>query len=240
MPQDETSLRRLSSLSLIALVNVVFTASVTVGSVAAAEKPKPPIKLSKKVQTVIDRVERQCRERPVYMIGPAKAKRLAELVRERKPKRVVECGSAIGYSGLWIASQLETIGAGKLITIEFNPDRAKEAKRNFAEAGLADYVDVRVGDAREVVKRIDGPVDFVFIDCGYSNYLPCLTGLEDELSDGAIVVADNVGIGASGMKDFLDYVRKKYRSRTEWFDLDVPWAKRDAMEITLVGKDAGD
>ncbi len=240
MHQDVTSLRGLSLLLLSALVNVVFTASGTVGSATAAEKPKPPIKMSKKVQTVIDRVERQCRERPVYMIGPAKAQRLAELVRERKPKRVVECGSAIGYSGLWIASQLETIGAGKLITIEFDPDRAKEAKRNFAEAGLADYVDVRVGDAREVVKKIDGPIDFVFIDCGYSNYRPCLAGLEDELSDDAIVVADNVGIGASGMKDFLGYVRKKYRSRTEWFDLDLPWAKRDAMEITLVGKDAGD
>ena len=66
---------------------------------------------------MIDRVERECRERPVYMIGSAKAKRLAELVRQKRPKRVVECGTAIGYSGLWIASQLETVGAGKLITI---------------------------------------------------------------------------------------------------------------------------
>jgi predicted O-methyltransferase YrrM len=169
------------------------------------------------------------------MIGSAKAKRLAELVRQKKPKRVVECGTAIGYSGLWIASQLKTVGSGKLITIEIDPARAKQAKRNFAEAGLADFVEVKVGNAREVVKQVDGPIDFVFIDCGYSNYLPCLTGLEDELADGAIVVADNVGIGASGMKDFLDYVRKEYRSRTEWFALDLPWAKRDAMEITVIG-----
>jgi len=235
MHHDTTFSRFLSLLLLAASVNIILAA----GS-AAADKTEAPVTLNNKVQAVIDRVERQCRERHVYMIGPAKAKRLAELVRRKKPKQVVECGTAIGYSGLWIASQLETIGAGKLITIEFNPERAEEAKRNFAEAGLADYVEVRNGDARKVVKEIDGPIDFVFIDCGYSNYQPCLTGLEDELADGAILVADNVGIGANGMKAYLDYVRKKYRSRTEWFDLNLPWAKRDAMEITIVGSTAND
>jgi len=196
-------------------------------------------KPSKKVQAVIDRVERECRERTVYMIGPAKAKRLAELVRERRPRRVVECGTAIGYSGLWIASQLKAIGAGKLVTIEIDASRAREAKRNFAAAGLADYVEVKTGNAREVVKQVDGPIDFVFIDCGYSNYHPCLTGLEEKLSDGAVVVADNVGIGASGMKDYLDHVRTNYRSHTEWFDLDLSWAKRDAMEISVVRSPSG-
>ncbi len=221
-------------------VNVVFLAAITTEPAAGAEKSKSTVKLSKKVQTVIDRVERECREGPVYMIGAAKAKRLAELVRQRKPKRVVECGTAIGYSGLWIASQLKANGGGKLITIEIDPERSKRAKQNFDEAGLADYAEFRVGNAREVVKQIDGPIDFVFIDCGYSNYLPCLTGLEDELTDTAMIVADNVGIGSTGMKDFLDYVRKKHSSRTEWFDLDLPWAKRDAMEITVVGSNGGD
>lgn len=203
-------------------------------SEATAGEPMTAAKPSDTVQAVIDRVERECRERTVYMIGPEKAKRLAELVRERKPRRVVECGTAIGYSGLWIASQLQTIGAGKLITIEIDANRAREAKQNFAAAGLADYVDGRTGNAREVVKQIDGPIDFVFIDCGYSNYYPCLTGLEDELSDGAVIVADNVGIGGSGMKDYLDHVRTKYRSHTEWFELDLAWAKRDAFEISVV------
>jgi predicted O-methyltransferase YrrM len=203
-------------------------------SQSVAGERSPAAKPSKKVQAVIDRVERECRERTVYMIGPAKAKRLAELVRERKPRRVVECGTAIGYSGLWITSQLQAIGAGELVTIEIDAGRARKAKQNFADAGLADFVEVKTGNACEVVKQVDGPIDFVFIDCGYSNYYPCLKGLEEKLSDGAVVVADNVGIGASGMKGYLDYVRTKYRSHTEWFDLDLTWAKRDAMEITVV------
>ena len=168
------------------------------------------------------------------MIGPAKAKRLAELVRRKKPRRVVECGTAIGYSGLWIARELKAHGQGKLITIEIDPQRARQAREHFEKAGLAEFVELNVGDARAVVKKLHGPFDFAFIDCNYSNYYPCLVGLEDKLAPGAVLVADNVGIGAAGMSEYLERVRSRYQSRTEWFDLDLPWAKKDAMEITIL------
>jgi len=186
------------------------------------------------VQPVIDEVEKTCVEKTIFMIGRKKAERLAELVRQQKPERVVECGTAIGYSGLWIARELKRAGKGRLVTIEINPDLAKQAERNFGRAGLAEFVEVRVGDATKVTKEIEGPVDFAFIDCGYGNYHPILVNLEGKLRPGATVVADNVGIGERGMKDYLDAVRAKYDSRTEWFDLDLPWAKRDAMEVTIV------
>ena len=93
-----------------------------------------------------------------------------------------------------------------------------------------------MGDARKLVREITGPVDFLFIDCDYSNYRPCLAGIEDRLTNGAVVVADNVGIGAAGMRDYLNHVRSKYGSKTEWFDIDLPWGKRDAMEVTIVKK----
>jgi predicted O-methyltransferase YrrM len=168
------------------------------------------------------------------MIGPAKAKRLAELVRQRKPQRIVECGTAIGYSGLWMARELKALGRGKLVTIEISASRAERAKENFRAAGLQDYVEVIVGDAREAVNTVEGPVDFALLDCGYSNYHPCLKGLRPKLSPEAVVVADNVGIGGGGLKDYLDAVRTQFDSRTEWFDLDLAWAKRDAMEITTI------
>ena len=186
------------------------------------------------VQRVIQEVDKLCREKTVYMIGPKKAKRLAELVRKKKPKVVVECGTAIGYSGLWIARELKAAGRGKLITIEIDADRAKQAQANFERAGLADVIEVRIGDARQLTSKIEGTVDFLFIDCNYSNYYPCFRGIENRLAAGAVVVADNVGIGASGMKDYLDHVRSQYRSKTEWFDIDLPWGKRDAMEVTMI------
>jgi len=188
------------------------------------------------IQAVIEDVEETCSKRPVFMVGPVKAQRLAELVRQAKPKRVVECGTAIGYSGLWIARELRKAGQGHLITIEIVPANAREAEANFRRAGLEKFVTVKVGDARKVVKEIEGPIDFLFLDCGYSNYHPCFVAAEGKLSPGATVVADNAGIGSGSMDDYFKLVRGKYQSRTEWFDLKLPWATRDAMEVTVIAR----
>jgi glycerophosphoryl diester phosphodiesterase len=186
-----------------------------------------------KIDPVITELDKVCRERTIFMIGPEKGKRLAELVRTKKPKLVVECGTAIGYSGLWIARELKTLGTGKLITIEIDEKRAKEAEANFKRAGVGDIVTVKIGDASKVLREIVGPVDFLFVDCNFENYLPCFVAAEDKLADGALLVADNAGIGASGMADYLKLVRSRYNSSIEWFDMDLPWGKRDAMEITV-------
>ena len=207
---------------------------VIAGGARGAAPAKSAAPADPKAQAVIDDVEKACLDRAVCMIGRKKAERLAELVRKAKPKLVVECGTAIGYSGLWIARELKAAGRGKLVTVEINPDRAKEAEANFRRAGLEEYVTIRVGDARKVVEKIDGPIDFLFVDCGYSNYHPILVKLQKKLRPGAVVVADNVGIGARGMDDYLKHVRGQYQSKTEWFELDLPWAERDAMEVTII------
>ncbi len=204
--------------------------------VATAAEPtgEPPARADDKVQAVIDEVEKDCIKRRIRLLAPEKAKRLAELLRQAKPRVVVECGTAIGYSGLWITRELKAAGGGKLVTIEINAPLSREAEANFRKAGLAEYVTLRVGDARKIVKQLKGPIDFVFLDCGPSNYHACFLGLEDKLKEGAIVVADNAGYGARGMAKYLKHVRSKYRSSTEWFDINLPWAKRDAIEVTII------
>jgi len=186
-----------------------------------------------KVQAVIDEVEKTSIDRRIRLLAPEKAQRLAELLRKARPRLVVECGTAIGYSGLWIGRELEATG-GRLISFEINERLAKEAEANFEKAGLGEIVTVRVGDARKLVKEVEGPVDFVLLDCGPSNYHRCFLGLEDKLRPGATVVADNAGYGARGMKPYTDHVRAKYQSQTEWFDIDLPWSKRDAIEVTVI------
>ena len=203
------------------------TATILLAMVAVAE-----VEATDPAQAVIDEVENACAQRRIYMIGRKKAQRLAELVRRAKPEVVVECGTAIGYSGLWIARELKRAGRGRLITIEISPDRAKQAEANFRKAGLGKVVTVKVGDARQVVKKLKGPIDFLFVDCGSSNYYPILVSLERKLARRAVAVADNAGVAAAGMKDYLEHVRSKYDSRTEWFDVNLPWAKRDAMEVS--------
>jgi len=201
---------------------------------AAEQAAKPPAAADDKVQAVIDEVEKTSIDRRIRLLAPEKARRLAELVRQAKPRLVVEGGTAIGYSGLWIARELKAAGGGKLITMEIVPELAREAEANFKRAGLADCITVKVGDARKMVKDIEGPIDFVFLDCHPPNYFPCFLGLEDRLRPGAVVVADNAGYGAGGMADYTKHVRTKYNSHIEWFDINLPWAKRDAIEVTII------
>jgi predicted O-methyltransferase YrrM len=167
------------------------------------------------------------------MLGSEKAKRLCELIRKVKPGLVVEVGTAIGYSGLWIAGTLRELGRGRLITLEQDPGRAAEAERNFQRAGVADQITQLVGDARERIGEVIEPIDLLFLDGGFANYYPCFLHCRDHLRDGALLVADNASVGAVEMADYLQLVRKSYKSRTEWFETDLPWNPRDAMEITV-------
>ncbi len=185
---------------------------------------------------VLQEVDQRCREQHIPMLGPEKAEFLANFVGKAQPSLIVECGTAIGYSGLWMVAKLKTAGRGRLITIEVNADRAREAQENFARAGFSDLVDSRIGDATAVLKTIDEPIDFLLLDNNYSNYFPCFRAIESRFIDGATVVADNVGIGAAGMADYLNHVRSHYESQTHWFDTDLPWVKRDAMEVTIYRK----
>ncbi|MDE0186097.1 MAG: CmcI family methyltransferase [Candidatus Poribacteria bacterium] len=185
---------------------------------------------------VLQEVDGHCRERHIPMLGREKAQFLAELIEQVEPSLIVECGTAIGYSGLWIASRLQTIGKGRLITIEIDADRANEAKENFARAGLSERVDSRIGDAAEVLKVVNDGIDFLLLDNSFGAYYSSFRAIESRLLDGATVVADNVGIGASEMTDYLNLVRSRYESQTHWFEVDLPWVDRDAMEVTIYRK----
>ena len=185
---------------------------------------------------VLQEVDQRCREQHIPMLGSEKAEFLADLVQKAAPTLIVECGTAIGYSGLWMVAALQSAGKGKLVTVEIDKGRAHEAQENFRRANVHDLIDSRIGDATEVLETIREPVDFLLLDNNYSNYFPCFRAIESQLTDGATVVADNVGIGAAGMADYLNHVRSHYESRTHWFETDLPWVKRDAMEVTIYRK----
>jgi predicted O-methyltransferase YrrM len=203
------------------------------GIVQAIKKWIDVVVSGQEFERVLKTVEDKCRKHSVYMLGPEKARFLRSLILRAKPRCVIECGTAIGYSGLHIADVLRQSGEGRLITVEINHERAMEAKRNFCRAGVGDLIEVRTGDAAIALREVYEAVDFLFLDNSYSNYHPCLLSIMPRLKDGATIVADNVGIGASGMEDYLTYVRSHFESRSHWFALDLPWASRDAMEVTI-------
>lgn len=104
--------------------------------------------------------------------------------------RVLEIGTAIGYSGIWLAGALPP--HGRLISLEMNPDRARVALGNFARAGLADRVQVVVGDALRTIPSVAGPFDLIFQDGDKRQYVPLLDRLVDLLRPGGLLVTDNV------------------------------------------------
>ena len=185
---------------------------------------------------VLQEVDERCREQHIPMLGSEKAEFLADLVQKAAPALIVECGTAIGYSGLWLTAALKLAGKGKVITVEIDTGRAHEAQENFRRANVADLIDSRIGDAAVVLRTIHALVDFLLLDNNYNNYFPCFQAIEPQLTDGATIVADNVGIGAAGMADYLDHVRSHYESQTHWFETDLPWVKRDAMEVSIYRK----
>jgi predicted O-methyltransferase YrrM len=105
-------------------------------------------------------------------------------------RRILEIGTAVGYSGIWLAGVLPP--GGTLLTIEINPDRAREARENFIRAGLADRVNVIVGDAKRMLTKISGPFDLIFQDGDKRLYSPFLDPLVARLRARGLLVTDNV------------------------------------------------
>ena len=104
--------------------------------------------------------------------------------------RVLEIGTAIGYSGIWLAGALPP--DGMLLTMEMSEERAREARENFARAGLAERVSVIVGDAQLKIAKVAGPFDLIFQDGDKKLYEPLLDRLVALLRPGGLLVTDNV------------------------------------------------
>jgi len=75
--------------------------------------------------------------------------------------------------------------------------------------------------------------NFADIDNEFNNYYPCFRAIEPNLAEEAILRADNVGIGEAEMFDYLEFVRANFETRTQWFDINLPWVKKDAMEVSV-------
>ena len=113
---------------------------------------------------------------------------LAVLCRVLDP-RVLEVGTAIGYSTLHMAEQLDQ---GHITTLEYDADRAAQAQASFEQAGVADKVDLIEGDARETIAGLQGPFDLMFVDAMKVDYTGYLEKGVSLLSDRALVVIDNL------------------------------------------------
>lgn len=138
---------------------------------------------------------------------------LHDLIVRNRHTRALEIGTSSGHSAIWIAWALSKTG-GTLITIEIEERLRQKALQNFKAAGLEAYIDARRADAHQLVKELEGPFDFVFLDADKEWYLQYFKDLDPKLARGGCFTAHNAANAFPGVKEFLDHVRSRPDYRT--------------------------
>ena len=179
-----------------------------------------------KADEVLKEIERLTEAEFLPIIGPYKGKVLVEAFRNVKPKHVLEVGTLIGYSAILIGKELNE--EATITTIEIHNNEAQAAKENIERAGIPPRVDVIVGDALKVIPTLKECFDAIFIDAEKTEYFQYLKLTEDKLHEGTVIVADNAGIFADQMQDYLDYVRNSGRYKSKFVQVG-----EDGVEISI-------
>lgn len=122
---------------------------------------------------VIEKIES---EGHFMIVGPVKGRILADAVDKKKPKRILEVGTYVGYSAILMADALRR--KGRIISLEIDPSNAKIASENIKKAGFENFIEVKVGDALKLIPSLKGKFDFMFIDALKEDYLNYLNSAE--------------------------------------------------------------
>ena len=144
-----------------------------------------------------------------------------------RARRVLEVGTSNGYSGIWLATALCHTG-GRLITIERDSAKVKLARRNFRQAGVADLVEIKMGDATRLLPALEGTFDLVFFDADKAAQLDHLKTLlqRQRVRQGGLIVSDNALTHPQVLAPYHSYVR----THPQLESLTVPVG--NAFEIT--------
>ncbi len=130
---------------------------------------------------------------------------LRQIIIDHNCKQVVEFGTSFGISTIYFADAVRQTG-GKVITTELLESKAKKAAQNIKDAGLSEFVELRIGDAMQTLKGDSNPIDFLFLDGWKDLYLPLFKMLEPRFHKGTLIYADNMDM--AGTRLYGEYVLK--------------------------------
>jgi predicted O-methyltransferase YrrM len=166
--------------------------------------------LQRAVDPLLEKIRDEGLQAGLPLVEPDTARLLRSLVLATRATRVLEIGTAIGYSALWMAQALPP--GGQLITMELDQDRAATARANIERAGLTQTVSVMVGDASRFLHKVAGPFDLIFQDGDKQLYEPMLDRLVGHLRPGGVLVTDNVLWDGEVVEGFVEKPRHDERS----------------------------
>lgn len=141
------------------------------------------------IQAVLASLEAYAEEHSVPIIRKSERKALIEAARKASPARILEVGTAIGYSSLLLLHEFSEV---HIDTIEVDEQRFRIAEEAVEKAGVSHRWHGHLGDAAKVIPTLEGPYDFVFLDGPKGQYLRELKMLEPLLTAHAVIAADNV------------------------------------------------
>src|SRR5437660_10334559 len=146
--------------------------------------------LANRGDAALKTVEKQGIDEGGPIVGSAERSLLHILARSVRAKRILELGTAIGYSGTWLARAL--VDGGELVTVEHDAETAALAQKNFEKAGVVSKVRILVGAADRILRDLKGPFDFIFNDIDKAGYPAVLEPCIERLRVGGLLVTDNV------------------------------------------------
>ena len=151
-------------------------------------------------------------EVPQMSVGALEGALLRFLVAIKRPRLVLELGVFTGWSSIEMAAALEP--GGRIVACDVNEETTAVARRYAEEAGVADRIDYRVGNAFDTIASLEGPFDLVFIDAWKPDYIDYYEAVLPKLADGGLILADNTLAelrGDEGIAAFNRHVRNDER-----------------------------
>lgn len=200
MNQKYKAMKKMIYISLFSLLMLIAPAHL---SMVKGQSLKNNPDLDRRVEAFLEKHSRSWYDMNV----PASDGRLLfSIIVENGYTSALEIGTSTGHSGVWIAWALSKTG-GRLVTIDIDENRYKEALRNFEEAGLSEYIDARLADAHELVPQLKGPFDFVFSDADKSWYRNYFLAVDPNLKVGGCYTSHNVSrYGRGGNSSYLEFL----------------------------------
>lgn len=184
------------------MLHVVF-AVLFIASAATAGAQRSPGALTSQIDHVLRSIKEADRDQ--LAVSEEDGRFLRVLVAARGAKSVLEIGGASGYSAIWLGLGARESG-GHVVTIEYDPQRAREAAANVKTAGLGDVVRVLRGDAFTEIPKLEGVFDVVFLDAWKRDYKRFFDLVYPRMAPGGVLVAHNARNKADEMKPFLDTI----------------------------------
>ena len=165
-------------------------AALLMGCVSSESSPLAGDDQERQILDVLEDLAENQR-RGMRSVSPDDGRLLRLLAEATDAKHVVEIGTSNGYSGIWFCLALRATG-GRLTTHEIDPGRAALARENFERAGVASLVTLVEGDAHEEVKKLEGPIDILFLDADKAGDIDYLEKLLPQVRPGGLVLAHNM------------------------------------------------